>query len=101
MNKYQNAHVRIDHCQSRRVIAAITRFAVFFSEHFQSIGRTSPSRRKARVCQRISKLRRDDTTIIIIAYVYKTAHNNIISYPHTHAHTRTHIYIYERISYIL
>lgn len=30
MSKYRNEHVRIDHCQSRRVIAAITRFGVFF-----------------------------------------------------------------------
>jgi len=82
MNKYQKARVRIDHCQSCRVIAAVTRFGVFFSKKFQPIGRASPrpAWRKARVSTDFKTSSGRHTTIIIITYVCKTAYNNIISY---------------------
>jgi len=65
MNKYQNKHVRIDHCLSRRVIAAITRFGVFFLNIFSpSVTRHRLSEK--RVCQRISKLRQNDTILLLL-----------------------------------
>lgn len=97
MNKYRNAHVRIDHCQSLRVIAAITRFGVFFFFIIilqQKKKRTVLSR--PRVVVPAKSARVDGFQNFAPGPYYYYHYNDYyiylptvvrrLSYPHTHAH---------------